>query len=211
MQDDIKQPLVRVSQGKRNWAVLLTTQFYIQPETGQSLNAFWCEFMRFICQHSVLLFEKFIGLHNYFIAATVYTKVSWKVLRLTKILSRNVAKWHLCFNIVLLAVYTLLLLPLQCVWGSAEKFIGWPRYSHWFCNIFLLVAHTPLQLDSIRQKCYQPRISSSQPTHFSAYHRVYIRKYHHFSLQIFQPTIEYICIYRPITQDFTKGQFLNGV
>ena len=67
-----------------------------------------------------------------FIYKTVYhewhylMRVSWKVDRLTKIFSWNVTKWCLFFNIVSLAVHTLLSSVLQCL--DLEKQVISSRY-----------------------------------------------------------------------------------
>ena len=52
------------------------------------------------------------------------TRVSLKVLRLTKIFSWNVTKWGLFFNIVPLVVHTLLSSVLQCLDPIGQKVIN---------------------------------------------------------------------------------------
>ena len=104
-------------------------------------------------------------------------RISWKIHRLTKILSWHVTKWGLFYNIVTLAVHTLLLLVLQCsvfmgkknqqkIWRphmniSAYELFSPPSYlSINLSKLFSYLEYFYLQTKVNVQKTFHERFSS---------------------------------------------------
>ena len=85
----------------------------------------------------------------------LYMRVGWKVQRLTKILSWNVNNWALYEGWLKSSKADQDTL-MECeqmsfIWGLAEKFKGWPRYSHgmWTNELYMRVGWKVQRLTKI--------------------------------------------------------------
>ena len=83
----------------------------------------------------------------------IYTRVNWKANRLTKILIWNVTKGGLFFNVVSLAVHTLLPSMLLCLDPTGQKVINC-RYitSLWIFHPTLIYIYIYIYIETDRQK-----------------------------------------------------------
>ena len=97
--------------------------------------------------------ELIVKSHN-LIYIYIYIRVGWKVHWLTKILSWNVTKWGLFFNIVFLVFHTLFTSVLQCldpisqksqqqyIWCQPINFSAYPRIYIYIYTCICIYTHT---------------------------------------------------------------------